>query len=223
MSSFSRSPACRIAFAAITALATLAPAAHGQAPAAARASAGAATEPVLPGLAAVLGELRRGGLVVYFRHGATEATGVSDTDVDLARCESQRNLSPEGRAQFTRIGQAFRQLGIGVDTVTSSPLCRCKDSAALAFGRYSVDLDLNFAVNADAEQSRRLAATLRRRLATPPATGRNAVIVAHTANLREAAGLWPKPEGTAYVFRPLPGGQFQPIARILPDEWAAAR
>jgi hypothetical protein len=56
-------------------------------------------------------------------------------------------------------------------------------------------------------------------LATAPAKGSNAVIVSHTANLREAAGIWPKPEGVAYVFRPLPRGGFEAVARILPDEW----
>lgn len=179
----------------------------------------AAAEPALPGLGAVLGELRRGGLVIYFRHGATETVSVSEAEVDIDHCEAQRNLSAQGRQQFARIGEAFRRLGIPVDTVVSSPFCRCKDSAALAFGRYSIDRDLSFAVDADAEQSRRLADALRQRLGTPPAPGRNAVIVAHTANLREAARLWPKPEGAAFVFRPLPGGQFEPVARIHPDDW----
>jgi len=67
----------------------------------------------------------------------------------------------------------------------------------------------------------RLTAALRRMLSTPPADGRNTVIVAHTANLREAAGLWPKPEGTAYVFRPLPDGRFEVLARMEAQQWAA--
>ena len=45
------------------------------------------------------------------------------------------------------------------------------------------------------------------------------VIVSHTANLREAAGIWPRTEGVAYVFRPLPGGEFKAIAMVMPDDW----
>jgi hypothetical protein len=56
-------------------------------------------------------------------------------------------------------------------------------------------------------------------LSTPPAKATNAVIVSHTANLREAAGIWPKPEGVAYVFRPLPEGKFEAIAMVLPEDW----
>jgi len=57
-------------------------------------------------------------------------------------------------------------------------------------------------------------------LATRPAAASNTVIVAHTANLREAAGIWPKPEGVAYVFRPLGNGNFEPVAKVLPEEWS---
>lgn len=178
-------------------------------------------EPVLPGLSAVLGELRQGGLIIYLRHGATDQSGSKDEDADLTRCETQRNLSSEGREQATRIGKAIRTLGIPVGTVTTSPFCRAKDTAELALGRSTANNDLYFAINANAAESKRLSASLRQMLSTPPAQRTNAVIVSHTANLREAAGIWPKPEGVAYVFRPLPGGRFEPVARILPDEWLA--
>ena len=59
----------------------------------------------LADLSAVLGELRRGGLVVYFRHGTSDQTGAGDEAADLAKCETQRNLSAEGREQATQIGK----------------------------------------------------------------------------------------------------------------------
>jgi phosphohistidine phosphatase SixA len=185
-------------------------------------SVGAATteEAKLPGLDAVLDNLRKGGLVIYFRHGPTDQTGLNDETADLANCSTQRNLSAEGREQATRIGNAFRALGIAVGTVATSPFCRCKDTAKLAFGRFTVDNNLYFAIDTDADKTRQLAAALRQTLSTPPAAGTNAVIVAHTANLREAAGIWPKPEGVAYVFQPLPGGRFEAVAKVLPEDWA---
>lgn len=176
---------------------------------------------LLPGLSAVLPDLRRGGLVLYFRHGLTDVTsGASDEKADLARCDTQRNLSAAGREQSVATGQALRKLGIPVGKVLSSPFCRCKDTAQLAFARYTVDNDLYFAINVGAEERARLADRLRL-LSSPPAKGTNTVIVSHTANLREAAGIWPKPEGVAYVFRPLPGNRFEPLAMVLPEDWIA--
>jgi phosphohistidine phosphatase SixA len=173
-------------------------------------------------LSSVLGELRKGGFVIYFRHGSTDQTGPDDEAADLMKCETQRNLSAEGREQAAQIGKAFQALRIPVGPVTTSPFCRCKDTAKLAFGRFTVNDDLYFAIGTDAGKTKRFTESLRRMLSTPPAKGTNAVIVSHTANLREAAGIWPKPEGVAYVFRPLPGGKFEAIAMILPEDWGKA-
>ena len=173
----------------------------------------------LANLSAVLGELRKGGLVIYFRHGLTNQTGSSDEAADLTKCETQRNLSAEGREQATQIGKAFKALRIPVGTITTSPFCRCKDTATLAFGRFTVSNDLYFAIGTDAGETKRFSESLRRMLSTPPAAATNAVIVSHSANLREATGYWPKPEGVAYVFRPLPGGKFQAIAFVMPEDW----
>ena len=173
-------------------------------------------------LGSVLGELRAGGLVIYFRHGATDQTGPSDEAADLAKCETQRNLSAEGREQAIQIGKAFHALRIPVDTVTTSPFCRCKDTAQLAFGRFIVANDLYFAIGTDPLETRRFAQSLRRMLSTLPARATNAVIVSHSANLSEAASIWPKPEGVAYVFRPLPDGRFEAIAMVLPEDWGKA-
>ena len=77
-----------------------------------------------------------------------------------------------------------------------------------------------FALGADAVEVKRFAQALRAMLSTVPAGGTNAVVVSHTANLREATGIWPKPEGVAYVFRPLPPGGFEAIAMVPPEEWS---
>lgn len=173
----------------------------------------------LPELSSVLGELRKGGFVIYFRHGATDQTGSGDEVTDLMKCETQRNLSAEGRAQATQTGKAFRALRIPVGTVTASPFCRTKDTAKLAFGHFTVSNDLASAIGANAGETTQFTESLRRMLSTPPAKATNAVIVSHNSNLREATGIWPKPEGVAYVFRPLPEGRFEAIAMVLPEDW----
>src|ERR1700675_2656522 len=78
--------------------------------------------------------LRAPGTVVVVRH--SYAPGTFDPpDAKLEDCSTQRNLDENGRAQARRIGEAFRQHGIAVGTVRSSPRCRCLDTGRLAFGR----------------------------------------------------------------------------------------
>jgi phosphohistidine phosphatase SixA len=170
-------------------------------------------------LSSVLGDLRKGGFIIYFRHMATERTGPDDEAEDVTKCETQRNLSAEGRAQATQISTAFKALRIPVGTVTASPFCRTKDTAKLAFGHFTVSNDLYFAIGTSMGETKRFTESLRRMLSTPPASGTNTILVSHTANLREAAGIWPKPEGVAYVFRPMAEGRFEPIAMVLPEDW----
>lgn len=173
----------------------------------------------LPPLTSIIPELRRGGFVIYFRHAATDH-GTNDMDIDFSRCETQRTLSEAGRREATEIGKAFGALDIPVGQVISSPFCRCKDTAELAFGHYQVNTDLHFAISVGKEERERLAGALRTMLASEPEPGSNTIIVAHTANLKEAAGIWPKPEGVAYIFRPESDNGFSLAAqRVLPEDW----
>jgi len=187
--------------------------------AAADEEAGAESKP-LPDLHSVLGDLRKGGFDLYYRHTSTDQSTAGDADADLRRCETQRNLSAEGRAEAARIGKAIKGLRIPVGSVLASPFCRTQDTARLAFGRVAVSEDLYFALGADETEMTRLRDALRRMLSTPPAPGTNVVLVSHSANLREAAGIFAKPEGVAYIFRPLPNGKFEAVARVLPQDWS---
>jgi phosphohistidine phosphatase SixA len=178
-----------------------------------------ATEGHLQDLRSILSELRKGGYVIFLRHGLTAEVGATDEAADLGRCDTQRNLSASGRAQAAEIGRGIKRLSIPIGLVQASPFCRTKDTAQIAFGSYKVNKDLIFVMNMNAHETRRLSESLRQMLATPPATGTNSVLVSHSANLREAAGVFAKPEGVAYVFRPLGNGEFQLAAKIKPDEW----
>jgi phosphohistidine phosphatase SixA len=85
--------------------------------------------------AALLRELRAGA-VVLMRHTQT-TPGVGDPPGwKLERCETQRNLAPEGIEHARRIGQWFQAQRLRVSTVRNSPWCRTRDTATLAFGRH---------------------------------------------------------------------------------------
>jgi phosphohistidine phosphatase SixA len=165
--------------------------------------------------------LRNGGYVIYFRHAATDQSQEDSDRIDLKNCATQRNLSEKGREQARSIGKVFTALGIRVSDVMSSPYCRCVDTAKLAFGEVRILRDLEFAIAKSETESRRLGAVLHRLLATTPRPGTNTVLVAHSANLKEAVGVWPRPEGVAHVFQPQDGGRAVHIARVGPEEWQA--
>ncbi|HUP96797.1 MAG TPA: histidine phosphatase family protein [Usitatibacter sp.] len=79
--------------------------------------------------------LRKGGLVVLMRHAATEPGLGDPKGFSLADCKTQRNLSHEGRRDASRIGERFRSERVPITQVFTSPWCRCRETAMLAFGR----------------------------------------------------------------------------------------
>lgn len=165
------------------------------------------------------GALRRGGYLVYLRHAATNANQVDADRPDSDRCETQRNLSDDGRQMAREIGAAFRALQIRVGKIISSPYCRAVDTAQLAFGRYEVSPVLYFAIGVGKDERAQLSAKLRQMLTTPPTGDTNTVIVGHNANLKEATGIWPKREGDAHVFRPGAAGPVH-VGEVSVEEWA---
>ncbi len=163
--------------------------------------------------------MRQGGYVLYMRHAASNRSQTDTNTQDLSNCATQRNLSTQGREQAKAIGQSIKSLNIPIASVISSPYCRCVDTAQLAFGRVVKSDDLRFTISEDEAETKRLSSALQKRLSTPPPAGTNTVIVAHTGNLKEAAKVWPKPEGVLHVFKPMGKGKFKHLGRIAPDEW----
>ena len=79
--------------------------------------------------------LRRGGLVFLMRHGST-APGLGDPPgYRLDDCATQRNLSDLGRAEARRIGERIAREKVPIEHVYTSPWCRCRETAMLAFGK----------------------------------------------------------------------------------------
>jgi phosphohistidine phosphatase SixA len=163
--------------------------------------------------------LQQGGYVIYFRHAITDVSQTDQSDVDYTDWTTQRNLSEEGRVQARDIGNAMRALGIPVSEVITSPFCRCIETAWLAFGKGVVNPDLAFAIGTTEAEANHLGKALRRMLGTPPPAGANTVLISHTANLKEAANIWPKPEGIVLVFKPEAKGDFAFVGMIKPEQW----
>ena len=130
--------------------------------------------------------LRSPGSVVVVRH--SYAPGAFDPpDARPDDCSTQRNLDENGRAQARRIGEAFRQHGIEVGAVLSSPRCRCLETGRLAFGKAEPWEPLRGALN-DTERRRRQVAEVKRAMAEHSAE-RPLVLVTHGSVVRDLTGL----------------------------------
>lgn len=169
------------------------------------------------------GELRRGGLVLVFRHAATDFSKPDHDPVDLSDCRTQRNLSAQGRAEARAIVRAVRRLSLRIGRVLTSPFCRTKQTAQLAFGRGTVNRALLNTVNSVHDSSwRSQIRDARRLLGTRPAPGRLTVLVTHGSVVGDMTGLTLE-EGEALVFRPRGSSRFRLVGRILPGEWRTLR
>lgn len=146
--------------------------------------------------------MRAPGSVVVLRH--SYAPGAFDPpDARLDDCSTQRNLDERGRAQAARLGEAFRQHGIEVGRVLSSPRCRCLDTARLAFGRVEPWNVLQGALR-DRDLRARLSATIRTAIADHR-TGPPLVLVTHGSVVTDLTGL-NIPMGALVVLRREPAG-----------------
>ena len=127
-------------------------------------------------------DMREGGLVLVMRHAKTEST--TPPSESLRSCDLQRNLSAEGREQAGAIGEAMRELEIPIGEVRSSPMCRTRDTARLAFGDVEIDEDLlSLGVGGTIEDDERRTAALREMAREAPPEGTNTVLLTHTGNI----------------------------------------
>ena len=123
------------------------------------------------------------------RHASTVAGLGDPPEFRLGQCDTQRNLSEEGRQAAQAMGQWFRQHGLVPAAVLSSQWCRCQDTARLAFGAYQdwPALNSTFAGQGDASAQLQI---LRQRLRQMPA-GRLEVWVTHQVIMTALTDAYP--------------------------------
>lgn len=176
----------------------------------------------VPATPETLRDLRDGGFTLFLRHGPSDTSRPDRVpQVDLADCSTQRPLNDEGRAMIATVGEYLRQFSIPVATVHVSPLCRAKESAALAFPRHQAVIvvpNLIYTANMTAAQKRPILAETRRLLSTPPPPGSNSLVLAHGPNLMDLIGYFPK-EATLVIFRPKGNGAMDYVASIPASRW----
>ena len=160
--------------------------------------------------------LARGGHVALIRHGNAPPGYGGDPGFRLDECATQRNLDGKGRAQARALGEAFRNHGVRVDRIASSPVCRCVDTAsAMAVGH----VEKSSALLPDANtKARGRLSELKEMVANWRGPG-TLVLVTHGYTIKSLIGIIPD-QAEMVVLRPTPGTDFaaQVVGRIAPPQ-----
>jgi hypothetical protein len=165
--------------------------------------------------------LKKGGFVVYMRHGRTQYDQIAlerghraKGTFDFDNCATQRALSNEGRAALKISGASFRRARISIDQAFVSRYCRAIESAT-----YFVDaakptdmLSGEGQVGKDPSQKARTIAFL----SQVPAAGKNHYMMAHGGIFWEATGFVIQEEHAVLLD---PKDLKVLVARIAPDQW----
>jgi phosphohistidine phosphatase SixA len=170
-----------------------------------------ASNDAMAGDAEVWQALDSPGHFAFIRHALAPGTG-DPANFQIGKCETQRNLSDEGRAQARRIGQRFRATGITKARVYTSQWCRCKQTAELLELGPVTELPAinSFFRNNHLEdiQTRQLSKWLKKQKLDQPL-----VLVTHQVNITAFTSIFPA-SGEMVVIRRTDSGEFQTIGTI---------
>lgn len=169
--------------------------------------------------------LQKGGYTIFFRHSITDGTDpnkVNPPNENLRDCNTQRPLNELGREQARLIGEKFREFRIPVGDVYASVICRCEETARLAFGKVT-------AVDWMVLRGTSPLHELERQMQRLPSTGffsrtpseKNNVYVGHAQTLtqRLIGPMLPRlflSEGEGVVYDPQ---NSRYLGRIFPSRW----
>lgn len=154
--------------------------------------------------------LKKGGQVVLMRHAVTTPGAGDPPGFRLDDCNTQRNLTDDGRRDAQRVGAEFRARGIVVERVLSSPWCRCVETANLAFGKAEISTALSNLFTHPQNRDRQVREM--RELINLPQVG-NRVFVSHGATISALTGV-SLDTAEMLVVTPQGGGQFVVNGRL---------
>lgn len=155
--------------------------------------------------------LREGRALMLMRHATAPGTG-DPANFRLERCETQRNLNDQGRAEARRWGELLARQGIEQPRLLSSRWCRALDTAR-GMQRGPVQpfaaLDSFFGQPEDgAEQTAELV-----RMINELPLGAPLLLVSHQVNITALTGIFPASGEGLILALPL-RPRTEPLARI---------
>ena len=133
--------------------------------------------------------LHQGANVVLVRHAITTPGAGDPPGMRLDKCDTQRNLTDEGRAHARRIGEQWKKRAVPLERVVSSPWCRCLETARLAFGKAEVSEALSNLFGRPENRERQVREL--RALVDKHAGKGNLVLVTHGSTIAALTGVNP--------------------------------
>ena len=172
---------------------------------------------ITPGLAAADSKeawaaLVKGGHVAVIRHGnAPPGYGGDPPGFKIDDCKTQRNLDELGRDQARALGEAFRNHGVRVDRILSSPWCRCLETARLmAVG----PVETSWALVPDTEPSVRVRLLELKEIVSAWRGPGTLVLVTHAVTVRALMGFLPI-QGETVVLKPGSGNASADLVGLI--------
>ncbi|MEL8054535.1 MAG: hypothetical protein AAGK66_00135 [Pseudomonadota bacterium] len=163
--------------------------------------------------------IKEGGHVLYIRHERTEVPSRSD---DYTRppndCRAQRNLSVSGIAAAYETGAVIREVGVPIEQIIASPMCRAAETARYMFGvDYEVDTRLmHHDPSEDSARNMNAAVAEATAVVNEVGTGltdTNIVLVGHGGTIRRVTGL-SVTEGEIAVLRVGNDGEIKALGQL---------
>lgn len=159
--------------------------------------------------------LRAGGHVALMRHADAPGGFGDPPGFKVEDCATQRNLSAKGRADARKIGARLKSEGIVLNTILSSPWCRCIDTATL-LELGPVKTEPTFG-NVVVLRDQREALTSGARTVIDRWTDSGILlVVTHGANIQALTGIQPA-SGEIVVVRGGSGGGREAVGRLMLD------
>lgn len=168
-------------------------------------------------------EIAQGGYVLFFRHATRDA---EPQDIDFGAldragtCIVGSELNAQGRAESIKLGELFRNRGVVVNRVITSPSCRTRQMGTLAFGSEGdVQLAAGRPAMWTAEELSIMLDQQRGYLSLEPMAGRINVILSHCClNASVFKVDYNLLQGDAGVFKPS-GNDFEFVGLFRKAVW----
>ncbi len=171
-------------------------------------------------------ELRKGGYVLYMRHGAVlpSTTDKRGTNAWWRDCQNTQRLAPEAQPRARAVAEALVRQRISVYAVYTSEFCRAVDTAVhfglITANRTPVLNDVGALPDTQTQTIERYAAAIQTLLSdtTPPKVNR--VLIGHVMppNIVHPS-LSYLPEGNVAIFKADGNGQFHYVTSLSPGQW----
>ena len=157
--------------------------------------------------------LQSGGHIALMRHSIAPGSG-DPSNLRIGDCSTQRNLSDDGRAQASGIGQILRESGLMEARLVSSQWCRCLETGRLLSLGEVEELSFLNSLIAYRGQNAEITASLSswikdQDLSTPT------LLITHSVNIGALIGSYPQ-EGEIVFVERSDSGDLHVIGSIHP-------